>query len=222
MRVCVCVCVRVCAFPREIAVYATAFCGNVTTPYTGRISLKTVISSKTLNFFNLRGERLFSHFPITVIIHLKPRRVCVRTTCMCVFRRQKERANSRHLLVIVVFWISPLPPSSPLLSSPLLSSPLCCLFPVTGEVAAPGDPWPPAGHLGRYAGRWGLCWRAARTRRKPVLIRWREENRGGRTYCLSWWVQTLEGGKKNSLDHFDLSYTVKIKANCKEGLKLNA
>ena len=159
-------------------------------------------------------------FPSLLLSTLNPAEcVCALLACVCLGDRKSALIPGTSLSLLCFEYHLSLPP---LLSSPLLSSPLCCLFPVTGEVAAPGDPWPPAGHLGRYAGRWGLCWRAARTRRKPVLIRWREENRGGRTYCLSWWVQTLEGGKKNSLDHFDLSYTVKIKANCKEGLKLNA
>lgn len=118
---------------------------------------------------------------------------------VCVCQRQKERANSRHLLVIVVFWISPpsfISTSPSLLSTLFLLSPSCCLFPVTGEVAAPCDPWPPAGHLGRYVGRWGLCWRAARTLRKPVLIRWRKT--GGRSYCLLLCLQMVGG---NGLDY---------------------
>lgn len=99
----------------------------------------------------------------------------------------------------------PLPPSSPL----FLLSPSCCLFPVTGEVAGPGDPWPLDGHLGRYVGRWGLCWRAARTLRKPVLIRWRRKTEEEEV------IVTSDGGGK-WLGYFPTYMSrVTIKANHK-------
>lgn len=80
-------------------------------------------------------------------------------SCAHTCARGCTKTERTHLFTLLLFECR-LPPSSPLLFSLSLSA----LVPaascrVTGGEATPGDPWPWAGHLGRYVGRWQRLWK---------------------------------------------------------------
>lgn len=159
----------------------------MSTPYAGGILVKTVIFLRPWNC-KPAWWTPFNCFPVTVIIHPKPlpHSACVQET---------ERALILVTYLSVQCFEYHLPSSfstSPSLLSTL--SPFAFLLLVSSDRGSGSSWWPltPSGHLGRYAGRWGLCRRATRTLRKHgwVLIRWRwktEEEEVVVCYCDFRW-----------------------------------
>ncbi len=174
-------CVCVCVFPREVVVYIIAFCGNVTTPYTGRISVKTIIFPKPF-IFKRPCWAFLAIFLSLLLSTLKPLpcRECMRLY-VCVGDRKSALIPGTSLSLLCFEYHLLLPPS--LLST---LSPCAFLLLVSCDRGSGSSWWPltPPGHLRRYVGRWGLCWRAAGTLRKPFLFRSRRKTGGGRSYCL--------------------------------------